>query len=107
VRLSPALAIQLVQPRPTAPAHPSIQLLILQLASALYAQLCCRSEMLLPRLFKQSETGRHTLRDFVKHKLVKDTTGLIPWVNDFLPQVSQPRQPTHTRMQALCYLLPT
>jgi len=45
-----------------------------------------RGEMFLPRLFKESETGRNTLGDFVKHKLVKDTPGLIPWVNDYLPQ---------------------
>lgn len=45
-----------------------------------------RGEMLLPRLFKESETGRITIKDFIEHNLIKDTSGLIPWVNDYLPQ---------------------
>ena len=45
-----------------------------------------KGEMLLPRLFQQSETGRASLEDFVRSKSIKpmNQQGLIAWVNDYL-----------------------
>jgi hypothetical protein len=47
-----------------------------------------KGEMLLPRLFQQSETGRGALNDFTTFKLISppNQAGLIPWVNDYIPQ---------------------
>jgi hypothetical protein len=47
-----------------------------------------KGEMLLPRLFQQSETGRGALNDFTTFKLIRppNQAGLIPWVNDYIPQ---------------------
>eukprot|EP01043_Picozoa_sp_COSAG02_P065330 COSAG02_NODE_9821_length_2100_cov_1.967516_2_plen_98_part_00 len=44
--------------------------------------------MLLPRLFQHSETGRRALNDFTRYKLIRPANqeGLIPWVNDYIPQ---------------------
>ena len=47
-----------------------------------------KGEMLLPRLFQQSETGRGALKDFTKFNLIRPANqeGLIPWVNDYIPE---------------------
>ena len=47
-----------------------------------------KGEMLLPRLFQQTETGRGALKDFTTYDLIRpaNQAGLIPWVNDYIPQ---------------------
>lgn len=47
-----------------------------------------KGEMLLPRLFQQTETGRGALNDFTQFNLISppNQAGLIPWVNDYIPQ---------------------
>ena len=45
-----------------------------------------KGEMLLPRLFRHSETGRGVLNDFTAYNLIANQAGLIQWVNDYIPQ---------------------
>ena len=59
------------------------------------------SEIELPRLFMESETGRAALDDFVKHGNITpaNRNGLIMWVNDYLPQNKKVRDTWTTFQQ--------